>query len=302
MEQAITGKITDISRALHVISGLLKGFAADQKISPKEIIELRDWLNNHKNQLDVSPFSDLYDFIQEATETGEIDSGVHDELLDFCEMWESGSGPIDVITRQIRTLHGFLHGIAADGVVDDKEVACLINWIEDNSYCHEHWPFNELKSMLSRILEDGFVDNDERQELLDFCVLFAEKKADSTWDRHDAALPNTSWAKTEAPTLQTIQDICKNSPEIEFPNKAFCFTGKLKAGKRADMHKLVVEQNGIIKKGVVTTLNFLVIGAASNPLWAYSTYGRKIEKAISIQEKGYPLQIVQESDFLNALP
>jgi hypothetical protein len=61
----------------------------------------------------------------------------------------------------------------------------------------------------------------------------------------------------------------------------------------------VKELEGIPYKSVVMKLDYLVIGAQSSPAWAYSTYGRKIERAIELRDRGIDIIILHEDDFIS---
>ena len=46
--------------------------------------------------------------------------------------------------------------------------------------------------------------------------------------------------------------------------------------------------------------DFLIIGDDSNPCWAFSCYGRKVEEAMNMRKQGYKISIVKEIDFIDA--
>ena len=52
---------------------------------------------------------------------------------------------------------------------------------------------------------------------------------------------------------------------------------------------------------VAKQTEFLVISAKGNPCWAFSCYGRKVEKAVKLRKKGHAIVIVHESDFWDAV-
>ena len=47
--------------------------------------------------------------------------------------------------------------------------------------------------------------------------------------------------------------------------------------------------------------DYLIVGNEGNPCWAFSCYGRKVEKAVELRKKGSNIQIINEDDFWNAL-
>ena len=51
-------------------------------------------------------------------------------------------------------------------------------------------------------------------------------------------------------------------------------------------------------KSIVTKkTDYLVVGNAGNPCWAYACYGRKIEEAMQLRKEGAKIVIVNETDF-----
>ncbi len=48
-------------------------------------------------------------------------------------------------------------------------------------------------------------------------------------------------------------------------------------------------------------VHYVVIGAEGNQCWAYSCYGRKVEKAIKLRKEGVRVVIVHELDFHDAV-
>jgi len=75
----------------------------------------------------------------------------------------------------------------------------------------------------------------------------------------------------------------------------------MKNGRRKDIQDIVISKGGIPVERVTKTLDYLVIGALSNPCWAYSTYGRKIDSAMSMNRNGASIAIVHEDDVMRML-
>ncbi|GMA55471.1 hypothetical protein GCM10025857_68280 [Alicyclobacillus contaminans] len=47
--------------------------------------------------------------------------------------------------------------------------------------------------------------------------------------------------------------------------------------------------------------DYLVVGDQGNPCWAFSCYGRKVEKAVKLRKQGRRILIIHEVDFWDAL-
>lgn len=89
-------------------------------------------------------------------------------------------------------------------------------------------------------------------------------------------------------------------PEVTFEGKVFCFTGESYRASRTEMGNVVKELGGQVRSGVSAKTNYLVVGNAGNPCWAYSCYGRKIEDAMQLRKEGGSVIIVNETDFWDA--
>jgi hypothetical protein len=68
--------------------------------------------------------------------------------------------------RLLHELEGLLHGITADGVINDQEVQRIRRWLLENEpYTWLH-PFSELSGHLETVLADGVITADETDDLL----------------------------------------------------------------------------------------------------------------------------------------
>lgn len=68
--------------------------------------------------------------------------------------------------KSVSTLQGIVEGITSDNEVNAPELQLLIDWMELNSPLQDLHPFNEFYPLLARILDDGVLDEGERQDLL----------------------------------------------------------------------------------------------------------------------------------------
>ena len=69
--------------------------------------------------------------------------------------------------RTIDELIGLCKGIQADSAIHPDEVAFLIKWLEYSRHIIDVWPANILAERIRRMLEDGAVDKNEHEELLE---------------------------------------------------------------------------------------------------------------------------------------
>ena len=47
--------------------------------------------------------------------------------------------------------------------------------------------------------------------------------------------------------------------------------------------------------------NYLIIGSEGNTCWAFSCYGRKVEKAMEMRKNGVNIVLVNEIDFWDSI-
>ena len=86
-----------------------------------------------------------------------------------------------------------------------------------------------------------------------------------------------------------------------FEGKLFCFTGESYRAKRAEIAETITRLGGKVRSSVSAKTDYLIVGNAGNPCWAYACYGRKIEEAVSLRREGASIVIVNETDFWDAV-
>jgi len=73
------------------------------------------------------------------------------------------------LDKAINTLLGILQGITIDLRINDKEVDLITNWINENSEFKDRHPINEIMPALESSIADGYLDEEERLDLLWIC-------------------------------------------------------------------------------------------------------------------------------------
>lgn len=187
-----------------------------------------------------------------------------------------------LLDKTIQELQGAAAAIIYDGKIDDCEIELLRKWMLENREFITEWPLNELNQIVSAILIDGVITQEERHELLSFLNNFA--------------------AGPEKPAI--IEGIFDKGMVITFPDNIFMFTGKLCYGSRKKAEMAVIEHGGKLAPSdtVTETVNYLVVGDIGSPDYKFSRFGRKIEKAVLIRKGGAKTPgIVKEKDFMTAL-
>ncbi len=184
--------------------------------------------------------------------------------------------------RKIDELIGLCKGVLADGEVTQFEVEFLQNWLRNNQEISEHWPANVLYKRIEEMLADNVLDVEEQKELLQTLMdLTGEPSLRENVNSMSTSLPLTT-----------------PDPEIDFEGRIFCLTGKFVTGTRKQCESLILARNGSLKSSPTRDTSFLVIGLVGSSDWIHSTHGRKIEKAVALQERGTGLAIVSEEHWV----
>lgn len=184
--------------------------------------------------------------------------------------------------RNMDELIGLSRGMLADGKIVQEEAEFLQRWLHQAQDMGDDPIYRILTSRLELMLADDHLDQEESQELLEMLQALTG----------DNDKPNTYRSPSNLPLNDPF-------PDIDFQDRGFTFTGVMAFGPRKECQALVTERGGIPLPGPSKKAHYLVIGTIANEHWAHSSYGRKIEKAMEIREKGHPLAIINEDHFLS---
>lgn len=284
-----------IDKAVHTLTGLLRGVSIDDELNAAELAEVLNWCEEYRQLVDRAPFNELIPKIDEVMSDGVVEPEELEDILWLCKNLSPDGEYYDDITHEIQILQGILHGIMADDHVSVREAIELQNWVDEHSHLKGSYPYDELESLLMAVLEDGQIDEDEQVTLSRFFEDFVQYSfAKRTRDE-------AKRVKAAALREKTLPAICATCPEINFESKAFVFTGTSMKAKRNDIEDHVTRLGGTFNKGLTQKTDFLVVGAGGNPCWAFSCYGRKVERAAELRKEGHSITIVHESDFWDAL-
>lgn len=277
-----------IEKSVNSLLGIVEGIVIDSAINSSELSFLNLWLAEHADVHNQHPYTELIPVVQAAVADGILTQDEHDDVVWLCERLCSTEF-FDKVTADLQRLHAILGGIVADGVVADAELRGLSSWLEDHEHLRTCWPYDEIGSLITGVLRDHIIDDEEQRLLKSFFSEFIAVMDDRT---------------ITAPLVaegQHIVGLCAVCPEIEFQGNKFCFTGASSRYTRASLASTVVELGGEVSSSVTKQVKYLVIGADGNPCWAYACYGRKVEKAVELRKQGVRVLIVHENDFHDAV-
>lgn len=274
-----------LHKTLSCLKGILKGITADSKVSADEIVRLKEWIESNAEFKDKHPFTEIFPELSEIMADGAITEEELANLTWLVDQLTVNTAFYDEGTSAIQELHGLMMGILADGKITTEEIEGLSRWIDANAQYKTIWPYDEVESLVTSVLTDKVVDETEQQRLKHLFQEFA------TWPHRTVLKPETL----------TLSGICALTPEIMFPEKVFCFTGESSRCPRAEIEKTIFGKGGKYWDKLTLKTDYLVVGAAGNPCWAYSCYGRKVEAAVKNRVKGAKTLIVHENDFWDSV-
>lgn len=190
------------------------------------------------------------------------------------------------IDRDISELLGVAKGILSDGVVTNDEARFLHDWSRNHPDAVAQWPVSIIFVRLQQILADGAVDEAERVDLNELLT-------------HLVGGTITLLLGCEGATTLPLDD---PPPPIAYgPGEVFVFTGKMAYGPRYKCVEEVTRRSSRCESDVTRDTTFLVVGTFGSRDWAHTSYGRKIERAVQLRDRGFPLRIVGEDHWGAAL-
>lgn len=189
------------------------------------------------------------------------------------------------INTAIEHLLGMAQGMLADGHLHDMEIQFLSTWIESNPEAAKEWPVSAAAARLRDALADGQISEDERDYL--------------TTTLRD--LLANDFAETGSASQEPTRLPVTDEVPVTLEDAGVCLTGEFAYGTRSACQRLVERSGGIPIDNVSKKIRYLVIGSRVSPDWAHSSYGRKIERAVELQQQGHSIHIITEQRWLQAL-
>lgn len=279
---------SEMDRAMHVLEGLVKGIAIDGIINTAEIEEIQNWYQLNQHLFQKHPFNEIVQLLDDALVDGVFTEEERADILWVCNNYSTGSIYYDLLTSDIQRLHGILHGIIADNRIDLKEIQELDNWLADNTHLESIYPYDEVCTLVHKVLKDGIISRDERDLLTVFFSDFIDIRMSSNLNANEL---------NELRQNINISGLCAICPQIVIPGNLFCFTGKSSKTNRKDIADMIISLGGNYHDNIIKETTYLVVGDNGNPCWAFSCYGRKVEKAVNMRKNGHSILIIHEIDF-----
>lgn len=279
-----------LDRSISSLLGIIEGIAIDGHINELEVSYLSIWLEEHEELRDLHPFNEFVPLVSAALSDGVLDPEEREDIVWLCERLRSQQF-YDQTTSDLQRLHAILGGIVADTKISEEELRGLSEWMEQHPHLRSCWPFDEIGSLITGVLADKKIDPHEHDLLSSFFAEFT------------ALLDSRTIVKAPVtePASGQIVGLCAVDPEILFEERGFCFTGASNRFTRPELEQIVFRLGGTSHASPSKKVHYVIIGAEGNQCWAYSCYGRKVEKAIKLRKEGARIVIAHELDFHDAV-
>ena len=259
-----------IRKAISEFYGVIRGFSIDNEISTEEVDFIKNWKKEfaiYDNQKDIADIISVMDKI--------IDDGVI-TVEEIVELQGVVKAYLDIvstspITLATQILDGILKGITVDGEITEIECKNLRQWLYDNIYLSDHFPFNKAMEILDKVLEDSIITKEE-----------------------------VEYITTMINEMLNPVD-CLKEEINSVDGKHVCLSGNFAYGQKSDVEKFIVSKGGKIDTSVKKTTDILMIGNCECQAYSNGSYGTKVKKAIEYNEKGSHIKIIKESDFFSSI-
>ncbi|MEC4004843.1 BRCT domain-containing protein [Flavobacterium sp. SUN052] len=273
-------------KAINSLKGILLGINLDNEVNEIEINELRKWVVTHNHMIHRNPFNEFMTYIEETLSNKIPPIETIADLYWLCQKYEGDNYYYNAVTTDLQTLQGLCHGILADGIITDKEIYDLNQWLSENEHLNTYYPYDEIRSLLLSIVSDNKINDEERTLLKAYFKQFIKLENEEIQKQIESETANV-----------TISGLCTSEPNVSFDGKTFCITGVLKRGNRESLQNDIRKLGGVPTESITKKTDYLIVGDNGNPAWAFSCYGRKVEKALSLRKNGHTITLIHEFDF-----
>jgi NAD-dependent DNA ligase len=188
------------------------------------------------------------------------------------------------LTRSLEHLLGMLRGMLADGHLHDAEIRLLHEWLHSNAETAATWPATAVARAISGALTDGVISNSERTHMMGVCE----------------SLIGFSFVDTGSAAAQVAPLPIDDAVTVNLLNSGVCHTGTFLYGSRAACERASLAAGAMCLDNVTKACDYLVVGTNVSRDWAHTSFGRKIQKAVQLQESGHEIEIISEQRWLEA--
>ena len=283
---ALYASKAQLEKDLNILKGIIMGIKADAVVNSKEISLIKDWIDAVRDFEKYFPYKVFINNLRAVIADEIITEEEAMDLQWLCEQYLDRNNPYyDVVTSATQQLTGLISGISADGKVNNDEIQYLQEWLDRNEYLANTWLFDQVNLIIEKIIAEGVFSSESEQKILKLSSIILSDFGDSD----NSNLINTL-------KLNPVET------GIYIEGKVFCITGNSLYNTRSEIALLIESNGGIVKTAISNLIDYLLICDEKNSCWAYSTYGRKVEKALNLKTKqNHRTDFLYEVDFYKHL-
>lgn len=182
------------------------------------------------------------------------------------------------LNKAVEHMMGLIGGMVADQQLHDLEIRYLRTWLAENSRVTQTWPGFVVARKVEEVLDDGVVTAAERDHLLKLLT--------------DLSSNEFAYTGSVSPEVSALP--VNDAVTIELRNALVCHSGEFLFGTRASCERLTMKAGGMPVDSITRKTDILVVGTRVSPNWAHTSFGRKIQAAVKLQEDGHPVEIITE--------
>lgn len=155
----------ETEKALHVLEGLISGIELDERIGDKELAEFAEWCESYQSCSSVQVFREVVSFVRRIIADGVVTGDELDTLRWLLDQFDGGQSYFDAGERETQRFIGFLHGIIADGALNDAEIRAIRAWFRENEGKIPVGPLRDVGAMLRVDTDEIPLSDAEREGL-----------------------------------------------------------------------------------------------------------------------------------------
>ena len=269
---------------------IIDGMTCDGEITEQELLYLDTWLLEAKSLQDNVIFQQIRDHIIDIRFDGKVTKDELKELKSTLLLIQRDIldlPNIDLYSKEsdMHLLSGLCKGVISDNKLNDDEIRYLNWWLSQNSLLKNNYPGSELYRLVSDILADGIITEEERLQLKYMLTDFTGS------DPENGVVDGLAMGKS------FFDDIS----DADFTNRVLCFMGKFIYGSRAKCEEKAHKLGCLTIKDCRSDLDYLIVGTLNSRDWIYQSFGRKIEKAKEYQKQGHKVKVITEEQWLSKI-
>lgn len=257
---------------INSLAGIIEGITADHIINEKEVCRLQQWVDDNQVNKTYMLFNKIINEVSLILEDHIIDSYEQMKLKNIVQAIKS-SKLYNETTLGLQLLEGIVEGISCDDIINEEEILSLQKWLAGHDYLKGVYPFDKIYCMVEKVLADGILSEEEKEEL-----------AYTFKDLYCSRSLSVGKSKT-----------------IELNGKVFCLSGEFTCASKSEVSRKLLEKGAIEKSGVSSKVDYLFVGGSGSAAWKFGKIGGKIAKAMELQEKGSKIQIIGEDEMVDLL-